>query len=364
MADYRTRRKNDRSTLFAIASLTKPLTGILTDRLIEAGKLSGTDPIAKWIPDFPRASEITVDILRQHRSGLPLRVTTLEEELQGQSPESMVRIAARKPLRFTPGSQYLYSSTGYTVLARILELATGAPYEVLLQDYVLVPSGVTDAFSRTVTTRLPSNVAHGYFRSPAGPSEPPARNLSFLTGAGSVYATPRDLFLITRAIAAGKLDQDHAEAMRQGLYWNGITNGYRAFLQYFPQTGITLIWTSNLYTGAGDLLRRDVPRILAGAAVPAVTIKMPTPVAVSADEQRVLEGSYEFGAASFQQLRFISPTLAMLGTEYLLIPVAGGAFYSPADYATLTAEHDAGGAITALRWVANGTTLSFPRLRP
>src|SRR5215207_3121289 len=54
------KRGNSTATLFPVASLTKPLTGIVTRTLFQRGVLSADDPISNWLPDFPMGKEITV----------------------------------------------------------------------------------------------------------------------------------------------------------------------------------------------------------------------------------------------------------------------------------------------------------------
>ena len=193
LSDYGHRIPNAPSTLFAIASITKPFTDIILDRLLEQHRLALSDSLSKWIPSFPRGREITIAQLRAHRAGIPHRVTTPAEELEPHSASDMVRLAAEHPLLFEPGKEVSYSSAGYSVLARVLELAGGESYARLLHKFVFDPAGATTSIDATERTASAVRTL-SYFRGPSGFVQAPHKDLSFLVGAGSAYSTPADLF--------------------------------------------------------------------------------------------------------------------------------------------------------------------------
>src|SRR5215212_9480918 len=71
---------NQANTRFGIASITKPMTGVILARLIEEKKIAPEDKLSKYIPDFPSGDKITIQMLRSHRSGILHRVMKPEEE--------------------------------------------------------------------------------------------------------------------------------------------------------------------------------------------------------------------------------------------------------------------------------------------
>src|ERR1700674_6312 len=71
---------NQLNTRIGIASLTKGMTFVIVTRLIESGKISLNDKLSKYISDFPNGDRITIDMLVNHRSGIPHRVMKPEEE--------------------------------------------------------------------------------------------------------------------------------------------------------------------------------------------------------------------------------------------------------------------------------------------
>ncbi len=339
---------NRTDTPYAVASLTKPLTVILAMRLIEAGRLSLTDTIGTWLPGFPRAGRITVDMLMQHRSGIPHRVTQPDDENTRRTASDMVRLVALASPVFSPDSTRLYSSAGYSVLARVLELAGRASYARLLDSVVLAPAGA--AGTRDATLGSPRNAPASLVHGSRGLVPAPAKDLSFLVGAGSVYTTPGDLFRIMRRLVAGGYGESAQRRLASAngdFSWAGVTNGYRAFADYTAGDGITVIFAGNLATGAVDFLRRDMVRLARGEAVAPPVMPAVTPIALSADLQRRYSGDYQIGGPV--PLSFASPTLGLMGT-YALIPTSDSTFFSPQDYATVRVETDAAGAVTALVW--------------
>src|SRR5215204_5574642 len=131
---------NQTNTRFGIASITKPMTGVILTRLIEEKKIAAEDKLSKYIPDFPDGDKITIQMLRSHRSGILHRVMKPEEESLPYTSAEFVEKVKQAKLAFEPGSQRLYSSGGYAVLARVLEIASGKSYTQLLQEYVFNPA--------------------------------------------------------------------------------------------------------------------------------------------------------------------------------------------------------------------------------
>src|SRR5215213_1481452 len=147
---------NQTNTRFGIASITKPMTGVILTRLIEEKKIAAEDKLSKYIPDFPSGDKITIQMLRSHRSGILHRVMKPEEESLAYTSVEFVEKVKQAKLAFEPGTQRLYSSGGYAVLARVLEIATGKPYAQLLQEYVFNPAEMSDSLdfnSETVIER-------------------------------------------------------------------------------------------------------------------------------------------------------------------------------------------------------------------
>ena len=353
-ANHQTGELNTPATLFAVASVTKPLTGIAARLVVADGRLSLEDPIAKWLTDFPSGSRITVAHLLGHRSGLPHRVTKPDDEQRPQTAESMTRLAAKASLAFDPGAQRLYSSAGYSVLARVLERATGTPYARLIQELVLAPALAASAVDATDRTPTANTRATGHFWTPDGPWPAPTKDLSFLVGAGSLWATPRDLFKVVRRIVSGEYRNavSGARAQDGSIRWTGWSNGSQAFVDYSPATDVTIVFTGNLLTGASDWISRDLPRLLSGESIADPRAPSPKAVPLSADRRLALEGVYNY-AGNEQRLTFLSSSVAMLGGEYLLLATGETTLFAPLNYGEYTVLADPAGAVVALQLLAD-----------
>jgi CubicO group peptidase (beta-lactamase class C family) len=185
-----------------VASITKPLTDIIAVRLSDEKKLSWADTVSKWLPNYVYGSKMTVTQLINHRAGVPHRVLPDSEQSQPRTAQQMVEIANRMPLLFQPGDSESYSSGGYSILAAVLERAGKQTYDELLQHYVAIPVSAKTIRHVDNRTILPGRASSAI---PIGNGVMNAslKDLSFLVGAGSVYTTPHDIFLVMQGLVNG-----------------------------------------------------------------------------------------------------------------------------------------------------------------
>jgi CubicO group peptidase (beta-lactamase class C family) len=325
-------------------------------------KLALEDKLIEYLPDFPRADEITVGDLLNHSAGIPHRVTEPLDETRPQTPASMVELAARRDLVFEPGSDSVYSSAGFSVLARVLELAGGKPYTELLAEYVLRPAGMAET-ADSGTRAILENRAESYYFSSDGFVNAPPSDISYLVGAGSVFSTPRDLLAMQQALLDGNLGRGAQELLVRdsgNLSWNGLANGYRAFADYDAASGVSVVVASNLTSGALDKIRSALPEIAAGQDVPT-----PEPIkAKAADiDTEILEGyqgAYELRPGRNLELRVVDDSVMM--EEWLLIPTSERTLFSPQDYAEIEVVLDEEGGVSRLDWTIGGQTYPLPKV--
>ena len=132
-------------TLFAIASMTKPITATAVMILQDEKKLSIADPVAKYIPQFKEvllagsapSREITLADLLTHTAGL------VGEQRCEQTLAETAAMLAKRPLGFQPGSRWQYSP-GLNVCGRIIEVVSGQPYDQFLQERIFRPLKMAD----------------------------------------------------------------------------------------------------------------------------------------------------------------------------------------------------------------------------
>jgi CubicO group peptidase (beta-lactamase class C family) len=128
-------------TVYDVMSITKQFTAAAILKLQTMGKLRVTDPIGKYIGPVPADKrEITVQQLLTHTSGL---IDSLGGDYERLSRRDMVAGALESKLQSAPGAEYHYSNLGYSLLAAIIEKASGMGYERFLAQRLLAPAGMT-----------------------------------------------------------------------------------------------------------------------------------------------------------------------------------------------------------------------------
>jgi len=148
-------------TLFWIASQSKPITALALMMLVDEGKVSLDDSVAKFVPEFgdvwvveERSKDrmslkrpeqrITVRHILSHTSGLPFASVMERPTLDVLPLRDAARSYAMTPLLFQPGTEYQYSNAGINTAGRIIEIVSGMPYEDFLQKRLFDPLGMKD----------------------------------------------------------------------------------------------------------------------------------------------------------------------------------------------------------------------------
>ena len=346
---------------FCVASVTKPMTTILTLGLIERKQIGYRDSIARWLPDFPNGNRITIEHLLRHRSGIPHDLVPDSLATRPRTAAEMVELARGLPLDFEPGSKSSYSSGGFTVLARILEIATGKDYQALLDERILTPLGMTHTRHTDAIELLPGRVS-GYVPGRHGIENSRLVDFSGLVGAGSVWSTARDVHRLVQGVVTGKLGASvRYSLVRSGkLEFAGRVTGFRTYADWDSASGLEVIFAGNTLTGAPDLLRATVPKLAAGEKVapPDPPARSDRPVAEQ--ELRRYEGDFVLENGTRLALRVRDG--ALWANDWLLVPARDGGFFSPRDYGLVRGVEGADGRIARLDWTQNGTVYPAPRV--
>ncbi len=354
-------------TRFCIASITKPITIIVATQLIEEGKLAMSDTLGRWIPGFPAGDRITVEHLLRHRAGIPHRLTAESEEAVPRTAADMVELAKKSTLLFEPGSSSTYSSGGYAVLARVLELASGQDYGTLVRGRVFEPLALSHTSNPTAGEILPGR-APSYVPGLHGIGNAPPKDLTFLVGAGSVFSTARDIHTLALAVVNGKMGEGPRQSfVRSGkLNWNGSTNGYRAFADFDSATGLAVAFCGNVHSGANDLVRRAIPAIVRGetppaSGLPALALDPAGGRANVPDATlRSYEGVYMLGNGTRLDVRAREGVLA--ANEWILVPLSDSTFFSLRDYGEVRPVPGPDHRIVRLDWKVGADVWPAPRI--
>ena len=184
-------------TAYDIQSITKQFTAAAIVKLEMMGRLRVTDPISRYVGPVPTDKRgITVHQLLTHTSGLREVIGGDYEPLTRQE---MLDEALSSRLEAPPGSRYSYSNVGYSILAAIVEEASGMGYEEFLAKNLFEPAGMTET-GYVVPEWSPQRVAVEYNsrgRPMGRPFDHPwADDGPYwnLRGNGGILTTARDMF--------------------------------------------------------------------------------------------------------------------------------------------------------------------------
>ena len=160
LADRARRIPLTTESVYNLGSITKQFTAAAILTLEMQGKLAVTDLASKYLHGVPAdKSTITLHHLLTHSSGLESDFSPTDYDPVGR--EEYVRRALQSTLMFKPGEGYEYSNAGYSLLAAIVEIVSGQPYEVYLTERVLKPAGMRETGYKLPKWE-PDRVAHGY----------------------------------------------------------------------------------------------------------------------------------------------------------------------------------------------------------
>lgn len=134
-------------TMFWVASMTKPVTGVALLMLQDEGKLKVTDPVAKYIPQFSalkspsgNPAKLTILQLMTHTSGLG--EGKREVLTNAHTVAELIPAYLAAPMQYEPGARWQYTQSGINVGSRIVEIVSGMPFDVFLQKRIFDPLGM------------------------------------------------------------------------------------------------------------------------------------------------------------------------------------------------------------------------------
>jgi CubicO group peptidase (beta-lactamase class C family) len=280
-------------TVFYAGSVSKQFTAFAAALAIQKGLLALDDSIRKHLPELPAyADAITVRHLVHHTSGLRDFYTLLSIAGRRQDTlfdnASILRITARQEaLNFAPGTDYLYSNTGYALLATIVGRAAKTSFGEFTSTQIFKPLGMAVSHFGDDAARLVLNRAYGYSRAANGEMRldtPGGERV----GAGGLFTNVRDLLrwdenfyaasiggkaVIAQVETPGALDGGkplaYAWGLQVGRYrglrvieHGGSLGGYRAQLSRYPDQHLSVALLCNLSSIVPGALAQQIADIV------------------------------------------------------------------------------------------------------
>lgn len=244
----------DPNTVFLLASITKPMTATCVMAMVDRGKLSVDDPVAKHLPEFrgTERSAVTVRHLLTHTSGLPDMLPDNLELRRRHAPlKDFVAGACKVPLLFRPGTELRYQSMGILLAAQIVERLTKVPLRDFLRHELFEPLGMTAASLGLGGRRIADTAPCEVIDEPWGWNSPYWRDLGAPWGGahGTVDDIARLLRFFARPTTISVLRPRTARAMitkqtgsfkeRFGFGWMLACGGSESSEQTFGHLGST-----------------------------------------------------------------------------------------------------------------------------
>ncbi|MFA5834282.1 MAG: serine hydrolase domain-containing protein [Bacteroidota bacterium] len=207
-SDLKTKEPLNIQSVFQIASVSKQFTAIAIMMLHEQGKLSYSDTVQKFLPDFPYKN-ITIRQLLSHRSGLPNYMyfsgkywKKKKEYLTNENVLSQMVHYKPRP-EFLPDRRYKYSNTGFAMLALIVERISGLPFDEYMEQNIFRPLGMVNTFVYNPNSKKTIEYeTKGYNKNRR---KAYIDYLDGVTGDKGIYSTVEDMFRWDQALYSEKI---------------------------------------------------------------------------------------------------------------------------------------------------------------
>ncbi len=297
---------------YVVGSITKTFVTAEIMTLVDRGRLALDDPLANWLPDYPRADQITLRELLGHTSGVynyfeypnyNKRVFQ-NDKTHYWTPQEILDDFVGAPY-CDPGTCFHYSNTGFILLGLVIEKVTGKPIGTVFKKRFFKPFGLRHTYFQG-TAAPPAVSADGYLYksgtwhewSDATNYRPTISAASVAWSAGGIVSSARDIAKWCAALYGGKVVSGDALAAMEDYAYSpnsdgtyglgtetrvkdgvrmfghlGSLRGFDAAMWHYPDTGLTVVVLTNLgrvnINPIGDALASSISDALAAAVLPA-----------------------------------------------------------------------------------------------
>lgn len=264
-ADFATHEQLTDTSIFQLASVSKQFTAMSIMMLKQQGKLDFDDPLEKYFPELPYPG-ITIRNLLNHTSGLPNYMWLVSDKWKKEYPpynDEIIDLMAKyhPPVYFKPGKRFMYSNTGYMLLAAIVEKVSGLEFMDFADQNIFTPLHMYDTYVYC-SSRTCQYKAHvpGYKPCRRGLYRVGPDPLDGSVGDKGVHSTVEDLYKWDQALYTEKLVRQDilAQAFTRGKLSNGKEIDYGFGFRIVDRDGKHLIYHNGLWNGFRSSIVRDV----------------------------------------------------------------------------------------------------------
>lgn len=225
-------------SVFNLASVSKQFTAMAIVILEHEGNLSYQDSLSTYLPELNTYSDVTVENLLHHTSGIPdyMKLVRKHGDLSNVfTTDDLIALYEKQkpPAAFESGSRHQYSNTGYVLLAEIVARVAEMPFDEFMRERIFLPSGMknTQVFN-LLSSEEPENRVFGFKRRHwifGGAKQlNDLNNFDGVAGDGGVYSTAEDLYRWHRSLTENTLlpSSVYKKAYQPGVLNNGQETGY------------------------------------------------------------------------------------------------------------------------------------------
>ena len=243
------------ATVFDVASVSKQFAGLAVAMLADQGRIQLSDDIRQYLPQLADVGKtITIDHLVHHTSGLrdwpgTLRLAGWQYDDVISFSQILTFAANQRTLNFAPGSEYMYSNTGFNLLAEMVGQVTGTSFRAWTTEQLFRPLGMTNSHFHDDHREVVPNRANGYGRTPNGMAAI-TNNLTAL-GSSSLFTTVEDMARWVMNFDDPKVGGPKAMALSRtkGVLTNGTTIPYAFGISHGEYRGLPTLSHGGSWAG-------------------------------------------------------------------------------------------------------------------
>jgi len=247
---------NTPEAVFRTGSVSKQFTAAAVLILAHEGGLSLDDDVRKYLPELqPHDPPVTLDELIHHTSGVRDYLTLMS--LAGKrdddfytDDEVMSMLARQKDLNFEPGTDWLYSNSGYFLLSQVVKRVTGKSLRQYAHEHIFDVLGMTHTHFQDDHTMIVPDRASGYAPDGEGGFKISMTTLD-MVGDGGVFTSVDDLLYWVRNFYDDHLDGGGIvqASLRRAPLANGDSTTYAFGLQHSTYRGLRVVSHGGSFVG-------------------------------------------------------------------------------------------------------------------
>lgn len=328
MADLEHGVRIEPSTIFHVASVSKHFTAFAVHLLAAEGKLSLDDDVRKHLPELPDfGHRITLRHLIHHTSGIRDQWELLV--MSGWRMDDVITmdhirktLVLQRELNYEPGAEHLYSNSGYTLLAFVVERVTGKTLREFAEERIFRPLGMTNTHFHDDHEMIVPGRAYSYAPAEVGGFRHARLNYAN-AGATSLFTTVEDMVkwernwvrptvgtreILERMLEPGVLNSGDTIPYAHALVWgtyrglrtvahSGSDAGFRTMYLRFPDQGYAFVVFGNVASFNAVRMAQRVAEVYLEhemEPLPEPPPSRPRPKAANVPERRLaaLAGTY------------------------------------------------------------------------